>query len=102
MVNTIHIEHLVHQNRMKLFMKFEYDLQTIQLTKTLPGVKWSHSHKGWYIGYHDEALSLIKDTFTPKGIEIKLVNDLRTVEKPKCGACKACGYTASSYRKLTL
>ncbi len=83
MVKTIHIEPMIHHSKMKLFMKFEYDLQTIQLTRTLPGVKWSHSHKGWYIGYNDEALSLIKDTFTPKGIEIKLVNEIRTVEKPK-------------------
>jgi integrase/recombinase XerD len=81
MVDTIYIEHAIHNNRMKLFIKFEYDVQTIQLAKTLPGVKWSHSHKGWYIGYHNEAISLIKDTFTAKGIEVTILNELQAAEK---------------------
>jgi hypothetical protein len=81
MVNTIHIEHARHNNRVKVFMKFEYDTKTIELAKTLPGIKWSHTHKGWYLGYHPEVMTNINRTFIPKGIKLNLINTLDDLEK---------------------
>ncbi|MDF2451045.1 MAG: hypothetical protein K0S26_549 [Bacteroidota bacterium] len=80
MVNTIQIEHAIHNNRIKLFMKFPYDTQTIELAKTINGVKWSHTHKAWYLGYHPEAITQVNRTFVPKGIRLKLVNTLDDVD----------------------
>lgn len=83
MVNTIEIEHGIHHGKMKLFLKFKYDNQTIELVKTIADAKWSQSHKAWYISYYDEALDLIKSTLTKNNIAPKLLNSYDDVEIPK-------------------
>ena len=45
MVKQLFIEHGLHNNRVKVFMKFDYDAKAIELIKTLPGVKWSQTEK---------------------------------------------------------
>jgi hypothetical protein len=80
MVNTINIEHAIYNNRVKIFMKFEYDSKTIELAKTLAGIKWSHIHKGWYLGYHPNVMSQLNRTFVPEGIQLNLVNTLDDVK----------------------
>lgn len=83
MIKELYIEHGLHNNRMKLFMKFEYDTKAIELVKTIADAKWSQSHKAWYISYYDEALDLIKNTLTKNNIRYKLLNDYDDVEIPK-------------------
>jgi len=83
MVKELFIEHGLHNNRMKLFMKFDYDARTIELVKTLPGVKWSQTEKKWHIGYHPEALNSIKKTFKNTGVYIQTLNDINDVVKPR-------------------
>jgi hypothetical protein len=63
MVKEIIIEHALHDNRMGLFMKFDYDLATIELVKAITDAKWSHSKKSWQISFYPEALNLIINTF---------------------------------------
>lgn len=82
MINMIQIEHAVHNKRVKVFMKFDYDVKIIELTKTISGVKWSHTHKAWYLGYHPDVMTQINRTFVPKGIQLNLVNTLDDVERP--------------------
>jgi hypothetical protein len=81
MVKELFIEHGLHNNRRKLFMKFEYDENAIALVKTLPGVKWSQTSKSWHIGYHPEALNTIKETFKNTGVYIQTLNDFNDAEK---------------------
>ena len=81
MVKQLFIEHGLHNNRVKVFMKFDYDDKAIALVKTLPGVKWSHTHKGWHIGYHPEALNTIRNTFKNTGVYIQTLNDYNDVVK---------------------
>jgi integrase/recombinase XerD len=83
MVKQLYIEHGLHNNRMRLFMKFEYDAKAIELIKTLPGVKWSQTEKKWHIGYHPEALNIIKNTFKNTGVYIQTLNEYNDVVKPK-------------------
>ena len=83
MVKELFIEHGLHNNRMKVFMKFDYDAKAIELIKTLPGVKWSHSNKCWHIGYHPEAQNLIRNTFKNTGVYIQTLNDVNDVVKPR-------------------
>lgn len=83
MVKELFIEHGLHNNRRKLFMKFEYDTKAIELVKTLPGVKWSQTEKKWHIGYHPEALNVIRNTFKHTGVYIQTLNDLNDVVKPR-------------------
>ena len=83
MVKELFIEHGVHNNRVKVFMKFDYDAQAIELIKTLPGVKWSQTEKKWHIGYHPEALNNIRNTFKNTGVYIQTLNDVNDVVKPR-------------------
>jgi hypothetical protein len=80
MVNTIYVEHAIYNNRVKLFMKFEYDTKTIELAKTLAGIKWSHAYKSWYLGYYPDIMSQLNRTFVPQGIQLNLVNTLDDVK----------------------
>ena len=81
MVKQLFIEHGLHNNRMKLFLKFDYDVKAIELVKTLPSVKWDHSRKGWYIGYHPEAQTIVRNTFKHTGIYIQTLNDVNDILK---------------------
>ena len=83
MVKELFIEHGLHNNRVKVFMKFEYDAKAIELIKTLPGVKWSQTEKKWHIGYHPEALNNIRNTFKNTGVYIQTLNDINDVVKPR-------------------
>ena len=83
MVKEITIEHAVHDNRMRLFMKFDYDLATIELVKTIADAKWSHSKKSWHISFYPEALNLIKNTFYGKGVSLNIINAYEDVIEPQ-------------------
>ena len=81
MVKQLFIEHGLHNNRVKVFMKFDYDAKAIELVKTLPGVKWSQTEKKWHIGYHPDALKNIRNTFKHTGVYIQTLNDVNDVVK---------------------
>jgi integrase/recombinase XerD len=83
MVKELFIEHGLYNNRLKVFMKFDYDAKAIELVKTLPGVKWSQTEKKWHIGYHPEALNNIRNTFKNTGVYIQTLNDINDVVKPR-------------------
>jgi integrase/recombinase XerD len=83
MVKEITIEHALHNNRMKLFLKFDYDRETIELVKKMADAKWSHTHKSWYMSYYNGAISLIKNNLGPNGITINMQNEYNDVIRPK-------------------
>lgn len=83
MVNSITIEYGIHHGKMKLFLKFKYDIQTIELVKSIADAKWSSTHKAWYISYYDEAMDLINSTLLKHNIIPHVVNSYNDVEIPK-------------------
>ena len=83
MVIEITIEHALHNSRMKLFLKFDYDRETIELVKKMADAKWSHTHKCWYMSYYNGAISHIKNNLGSNGITLKMLNEYDDVIKPK-------------------
>lgn len=83
MVKEITIEHALHNNRMKLFLKFDYDRETIELVKKMADAKWSYTHKSWHMNYYNEAMALIKNNFGSKGITLNMLNEYDDVIRPK-------------------
>ena len=83
MVREITIEHALHNSRMKLFLKFDYDRETIELVKKMADTKWSHTHKSWYMSYYNGAISLIKNNLSPNGITLNMLNEYDDVIRPK-------------------
>lgn len=90
MVKKIQLEQANHKNSLRLFMKFDYDLETIELLKTLADARWSNSHKAWYITYYDDAVMLVKSTFEPKGVKVILLQTDVIIENPVMSTKKAC------------
>ncbi len=60
---TIHLEKKIHLEKEILLLKFPYNNELIDLTKQLPNVAWSNTHKGWYIDYSLENFIQIKNLF---------------------------------------
>ncbi len=83
MVNEIKIEHALHNSRMKLFLKFDYDRETIELVKKMADSKWSHTHKSWYMSYYSGAIALIKNNLGSNGITLNILNEYDDVIRPK-------------------
>jgi integrase/recombinase XerD len=83
MVKEITIEHALHNSRMKLFLKFDYDRETIELVKKMADTKWSHTYKSWYMSYYNGAISLIKNNLSPNGITLNMLNEYDDVIRPK-------------------
>ncbi len=83
MIKEINIEHALHNSRVQLFMKFNYDAKAIELVKTLPGVKWSQTVKSWHIGYYPEAVNSIKHVFRDNDVQINIVNNYDDVIIPR-------------------
>jgi integrase/recombinase XerD len=83
MVKELTIEHALHNNRMKLFLKFDYDRETIELVKKMADAKWSHTHKSWYMSYYNGSIALIKNNLGPNGITINMLNEYDDVIRLK-------------------
>ena len=58
---TIYLEQIVHRNRKILLVKFQYQIQLIDLMRSLERAYWSKSLKSWYLEFSEENLqSVIK------------------------------------------
>lgn len=81
MESTIQLQHVLHENKVRLLIKFSYDLKKIELVKTIADAKWSHTFKSWYISYYPSAIDHIKRTFPNSSYAIKVLNDYHDIEK---------------------
>ncbi len=69
------MEHALHDNEARLFLKFPYDNEAINLVKTLPQAKWSASHKSWHISYYADLPWRVINLFALKGVKVNYVNE---------------------------
>lgn len=88
MTKEIIMEHGLHNNSTRLFLKFGYDQKLSELVKTLPGCKWSQTKKAWHIPYDMEMPDRLALFFTEHGVKLTYVNEflelpVRASAKPK-------------------
>jgi len=76
------MQHALHENSPRLFLKFPYDSEAIHLIKTLPDAKWSNSKRAWHVLYKEELPAGIINLFALKGIKVNYVNGKLPVQKP--------------------
>jgi integrase/recombinase XerD len=76
MEKEIQMEHGLHKNQIRLFLKFDYDSRLIEYVKTLHGAKWSHSKKAWHIPYTIEMSDKLRILFAEYGVKANYVNEL--------------------------
>lgn len=60
---VIKIEHLKHRGNQQIALYFKYDSKLIRYVKEIEGVKWSATHKCWYIKNNAENLKKIFSKF---------------------------------------
>lgn len=82
MVEVIQMEHGVYDSRARLFLKFPYDNEVINLVKTLPQAKWSHSKKAWHISYYPDLAWRVINLFALKGVKVNYVNEKTPLPLP--------------------
>jgi integrase/recombinase XerD len=75
MIECIQMEHGLYENSPRLFLKFPYHSETVELIKSLPGAKWSRSKKAWHVRYNDDAPMLVMNFFALKGIKVNYRNE---------------------------
>ena len=75
MESTIQLQHVLHENKVRLLIKFSYDLKKIELVKTIADAKWSHTFKSWYISYYPSAIDHIKKTFAKSNDTFMVLNE---------------------------
>ena len=61
---TLLLECKVHKSQNQLCVRFEYNREFINLLRTIQGVRWSRSLQSWYVRYHPETLSQIRQLFS--------------------------------------
>lgn len=82
MTTKIEMEHGLHDNTVRLFLKFPYDDAVISIVKTISRAKWSHSKKAWHVPYYLNAPEHITQLFKSKGIIIDYININEQVPRP--------------------
>jgi integrase/recombinase XerD len=82
MIESMQMEHGLYENSPRLFLRFPYHSETVELIKSLPGAKWSRSKKAWHVRYNDDAPMLIMNFFALKGIKVNYSNEKAPAPKP--------------------
>jgi integrase/recombinase XerD len=87
-VKTIRLKPSVHKNKERLFLEFAYDAELITLAKTIQGILWSQTRKGWHMPASQELIDTMAELFEGKAcIEYTGLNTVKinadAVEKQK-------------------
>ena len=60
---TVYLEQKVHRKRKILLVQFQYQIQLIDLMRSLEGAYWSKSLKSWFIDYSEENFQSVINLF---------------------------------------
>src|ERR1700746_287124 len=83
MITQIEMQHALYENSTRLFLKFPYDSEAIDLVKTLPQAKWSNTKKAWHISYFEDLPWRVINLFALKGVKVNYVNEKTPVSIPE-------------------
>jgi len=88
-MKNIEMEHGLHKNSIRLFLKFSYDQKLVELVKNLHGAKWSQSKRVWHVPYDIEMPDKLKLLFNEHGAELNYVNEFMELPKLESVTSKA-------------
>ena len=70
-MTPIKLEPLFHRERHCIAIRFEYNSDIAKVVKTIPGTRFSITHKCWYIPEGEPVLELLTSTFRQEGIGVE-------------------------------
>lgn len=83
MIDVLEIEHVWHEGKARVLLRFKYDNEAMALLKTNESAKWSNSLKAWHIAYNETAVADVQQLFKEKGVSITILNVYNNELKPK-------------------
>lgn len=75
MIKELTIEHLVHRDKPRVFLRFEKDTEASNLVRKLLNGSWSATHCAWYIAYEERVFEKVCDIFFKYNVRVFKKND---------------------------
>lgn len=63
MIKELTIEHLIHRDKPRVFLRFENDAEAIKLVRQHFNAQWSASQKAWHVAYSEKVFENICELF---------------------------------------
>ena len=63
MIKELTIEHVIHKNNPRVFLRFENDNQATSLVRNELKAQWSSTQRAWHIAYHEKVFENVCDLF---------------------------------------
>lgn len=94
MIKELTIEHIIHRDDARVFLRFAKDEEAGNLVRNLLNGKWSATHGAWHIAYEERVFEKVCDLFWKYNVKvfkkneytsnetIKQVNNVRPVALP--------------------
>lgn len=63
MIKELTIEHLIHRDQPRVFLRFEKDEEAIALVREKLKAQWSATHRSWHVTYEENVFEKVCDLF---------------------------------------
>lgn len=75
MIKELTIEHLIHKEHPRVFLRFERDAEAGNLVRNLLGGKWSMTQCAWHVAYEEGVFEKVCDLFHKYQVRVLKKND---------------------------
>jgi integrase/recombinase XerD len=75
MIKELTIEHLIHKDKPRVFLRFENNTEASGLVRNLLGGEWSFTQRAWHIAYEENIFEKVCDLFYKYQVRVFLKNE---------------------------
>ncbi len=79
MIKELTIEHLVHKENPRVFLRFEKDAEAGNLVRNFLNGKWSATQCAWHIAYEERVFEKVCDLFYKYDVRVFLKNEYQDI-----------------------
>ena len=83
MIKELTIEHIIHKEDARVFLRFVKDEEACILVKKLLNGKWSATHGAWHIAYEERVFEKVCDLFFKYNVRVFKKNEYTSNETIK-------------------
>lgn len=77
MIKELTIEHLIHRDHPRVFLRFENDAEATALVRNELKAQWSATQKAWHVGYEERVFEKVCDVFFKYNVRVFKKNDYK-------------------------
>ena len=75
MIKELTLEHLIHKDKPRVFLRFENNTEASGLVRNLLGGEWSFTQRAWHIAYEENVFEKVCDLFYKYQVRVFLKNE---------------------------